>query len=239
MPHQYAQFPQYPPQHYPPPQQQPHYPPPQQFVPQQQPSYPVVAVQQPPPPVVVRAPIIYTMHLGCHNLDRKDVFSKSDPFIIISSARNPAYHANSYMTQGGHATGEWQLVHKTETIMNNHKPVYRPFAIDLMQLCNGNMDQPFLVEVYDWDANGNHDFIGSVTTTIRECQVMKEMQLRNPKRLSLITKTAGVLEVLRCEPGGQLANQVVVAQGGQPVAVVQATQPVMQGGTAYPVVGGY
>lgn len=40
--------------------------------------------------------------------------------------------------------------------MNNHKPVYRPFSIDLVQLCNGNMDQPFLVECYDWDPNGNH-----------------------------------------------------------------------------------
>ncbi len=47
-------------------------------------------------------------------------------------------------------------VGQTETIMNNHKPVYRPFSVDLAQLCNGNMDQPFLVECYDWDANGNH-----------------------------------------------------------------------------------
>jgi hypothetical protein len=28
-----------------------------------------------------------------------------------------------------------------ETIMNNQRPVFQPFTIDLMQLCNGNMDQ--------------------------------------------------------------------------------------------------
>ncbi len=124
---------------------------------------------------------------------------------------------------------------QTETIMNNHKPVFRPFSVDLALLCNGNMDQPFLVECYDWDANGNHDFIGSVTTTIREFQVMKEMQLRNPKRMSLVTKTAGVLNVMRCEPGGQVPGQVVVTAG----APMQQPVVQMQGGTHYPPVGGY
>ena len=71
------------------------------------------------------------------------------------------------------ATGDWLVVHKTETIMNNHRPVYKPFQIDLRLLCNGMQDQEFLVEVFDWDANARHDFIGSVKTTIRECSVMK------------------------------------------------------------------
>ncbi len=35
--------------------------------------------------------------------------------------------------------------------MNNHKPIFKPFQIDLNLLCNNNMDQPFLVECYDWD----------------------------------------------------------------------------------------
>lgn len=112
--------------------------------------------------------------------------------------------------------------------MNNQKPIYRPFSVDLVQLCNGNMDQQFLVEVWDWDANGRHDFIGSVMTTIREFQVMKELQLRNPKRLSLVSNVAGFLNVIRCEPGGAIA--------GQPLAgATQLTPQVhMQGATAYP-----
>lgn len=85
-----------------------------------QPAYPVaqpvVAVQPAYPVVAVRAPIVYTLQLGCSNLDRKDVFSKSDPFIVLSAARNPAYASNQYKTQSTGSTvgvtGDWVVVHK-------------------------------------------------------------------------------------------------------------------------------
>jgi hypothetical protein len=97
--------------------------------------------------------------------------------------------------------------------------VYQPFQIDLNALCNGNMDQPFLIEVYDWDANSRHDFIGSAQTTIRECQIMKDLHLKNPKRRAVskvidllffqrkiinfsFFKIAGSLHILRLEPQG-------------------------------------
>ena len=109
-----------------------------------------VAVQA---PMVVRTPTMYTMQIGCTGLDRKDVFSKSDPFVILSAKRNPANISSSYSTQHSRSntmvTGDWVVCHKTETIMNNHKPVFQPFQIDLNALCNGNMDQQFLIEVYD------------------------------------------------------------------------------------------
>ncbi len=68
---------------------------------------------------------------------------------------------------------------------------------------------------------------------------MKEMQLRNPRRASLITKTAGVLNVMRCEPGGQMPGQVLVGGGGVVHAQPAVTVVQMQGGTHYPPVGGY
>lgn len=188
---------------------------------------------------MVRQPILYTMHLGCYNLDRKDVFSKSDPFLVLSAARNPAYRSNQYQTQQGAGVSagmnsDWILIHKTETIMNNQKPVFRPFVVDLAQLCNGNMDQQFLVECWDWDPDGRHDFIGSVQTTVREMQVMKEMQLRNPKRFSAITKTAGVLQVLQCSPGGNMPVAVGATMvGGTQVGMV--TTGVTPAVTNYPV----
>jgi len=164
---------------------------------------------------------MYNMQLGCVGLDRKDVFSKSDPFLILSAKRNPAAISSQYKTQhsGGNTmvTGDWIVCHKTETIMNNHKPVFKPFQIDLRTLCNGNMDQPFLVECFDWDANSRHDFIGSVQTTIRECQIMKEMHLRNPKRKA-VSKIAGQLNILRLEPmaGGVAAQAGPTMVGGAP-----------------------
>ena len=96
--------------------------------------------------------------------------------------------------------------------MNNHKPVFQPFQIDLNALCNGNMDQQFLIEVYDWDANTRHDFIGSVQTTIRECQIMKEMHLRNPKRKA-VSKVAGTLNILRLEPSGSTGANMGIPGG--------------------------
>jgi hypothetical protein len=212
----------------------------------QQPAYPVAQPMVVPQPVaVVAAPVIYTMHLACHNLDRKDVFSKSDPFLVLSAAKNPAYKSNQYKTEqmrGGHSAmnSDWVMIHKTETIMNNQKPVFRPFAIDLMQLCRGNMDQQFLVECWDWDGDGRHDFIGSVQTTIREMQVMKEINLRNPHRFSAITKTAGVLQVLQCAPGGSVpvVTSATMVSATAPGMVTTGVTPAIAT-THYPVVGGF
>lgn len=207
----------------------------------------LVAAAPAPAPVVVRNPVMYTMQLGCVGLDRKDVFSKSDPFILLSAKRSPGGIASSYHTQNGShgntmMNADWVVVHKTETIMNNQKPVFQPFQIDLNVLCNGNMDQPFLIEVYDWDANTKHDFIGSVQTTIRECQILREMHLRNPHRYSLITKVAGTLNVLRLEPAGPVGAAppgaaTVVHAGAPPPTTVHVTMQGGPAGTAYPPTG--
>lgn len=72
---------------------------------------------------------------------------------------------------------------------------------------------PFILQVFDWDANLKHDFIGLCDVTIREMQVMKEISLRNPRRIGF-TSTAGVLIVNRLEPApvgavGVVATPVV------------------------------
>ncbi len=118
-------------------------------------------------------------------------------------------------------------------MQNNHKPVFKPFQVDLNLLCNNNMDQPFLVECYDWDANTKHDFIGSVQTSIRELQIMKELPLKNPNRKSLITDIAGRLNLLRLEPlvGGGAVQQVQqVGAAGGVAAVLPPQQHAPAGG---------
>ena len=88
-------------------------------------------------------------------------------------------------------------------------------------MCNNNMDQPFLIECFDWDATTKHDFIGSCQTSIRELQIMKEMPLTNPRRKSLITNIAGRVNLLRFEPAVGVAV-------GQPVQQVQVQQVQVQ-----------
>merc|ERR1712038_1248863 len=88
------------------------------------------------------------------NLDKKDFFGKSDPFMIIS--------------KGSASTGQFVPVHKTEVIMSNLNPKWKPFTLTCVKLCNGNYDRKLRFDVYDWDSDGGHDFIGSFTSCMAE-----------------------------------------------------------------------
>ncbi|CAE1170587.1 Copine-7,Copine-B,Protein BONZAI 1,Copine-3,Copine-A,Copine-8,Copine-E,Copine-9,Copine-D,Copine-2,Nicotinic receptor-associated protein 1,Protein BONZAI 2,Copine-6,Copine-5,Protein BONZAI 3,Copine-4,Copine-1 [Acanthosepion pharaonis] len=86
------------------------------------------------------------------NLDKKDFFGKSDPFLIF-------YRANE--------DNSFTAVHKTEVIKNTLNPTWKPFTLLARVLCNGDYDRAIKVECYDWDRDGGHDFIGEFTTNVR------------------------------------------------------------------------
>uniref|UniRef100_A0A3P9IUQ3 Copine 8 n=1 Tax=Oryzias latipes TaxID=8090 RepID=A0A3P9IUQ3_ORYLA len=90
----------------------------------------------------------------CGNkLDKKDFFGKSDPFLIF-------YRSNE--------DGTFTICHKTEVVKNTLNPVWQAFKIPVRALCNGDYDRTIKVEVYDWDRDGSHDFIGEFSTSYRE-----------------------------------------------------------------------
>eukprot|EP00003_Mantamonas_plastica_P022359 TRINITY_DN377_c1_g1_i1.p1 TRINITY_DN377_c1_g1~~TRINITY_DN377_c1_g1_i1.p1 ORF type:complete len:598 (-),score=163.85 TRINITY_DN377_c1_g1_i1:1692-3449(-) len=91
--------------------------------------------------------------VAASNLDKKDFFGKSDPYIVISKARED---------------GEWMPVHKTETVMKNLNPTFAPFVVPLQSLCNGDVNRPLKFECFDWDRSGDHDFIGEFTTDVEQ-----------------------------------------------------------------------
>uniref|UniRef100_A0A669E5N9 Copine family member 9 n=1 Tax=Oreochromis niloticus TaxID=8128 RepID=A0A669E5N9_ORENI len=64
--------------------------------------------------------------------------------------------------------GTFTICHKTEVIKNTLNPVWQPFTIPVRALCNGDYDRTVKVDVYDWDRDGSHDFIGEFTTSYRE-----------------------------------------------------------------------
>uniref|UniRef100_A0A0D9WFU7 C2 domain-containing protein n=1 Tax=Leersia perrieri TaxID=77586 RepID=A0A0D9WFU7_9ORYZ len=82
------------------------------------------------------------MIFHCLNLDNKDVFSKSDPFLRISRLVETA--------------GPIPIC-KTEVINDNLNPVWRP-------------DNPLLVECFDFDSSGDHELIGAFQTTINQLE---------------------------------------------------------------------
>ncbi|XP_062239024.1 copine-8 [Platichthys flesus] len=90
----------------------------------------------------------------CGNkLDKKDFFGKSDPFLVF-------YRSNE--------DGTFTICHKTEVVKNTLNPVWQAFKISVRALCNGDYDRTIKVEVYDWDRDGSHDFIGEFSTSYRE-----------------------------------------------------------------------
>ncbi|CAF96794.1 unnamed protein product [Tetraodon nigroviridis] len=94
-----------------------------------------------------------TLQFCANKLDKKDFFGKSDPFMVF-------YRSNE--------DGTFTICHKTEVVKNTLNPVWQPFTIPVRALCNGDYDRTIKVEVYDWDRDGSHDFIGDYTTSYRE-----------------------------------------------------------------------
>lgn len=103
-------------------------------------------------------------------MDKKDLFGKSDPFYTISRPNSD---------------GTYTLVHKSEIIKKELNPDWARGLLPLGPLCNGDMNQPLLFEVYDWDSNGSHDLIGQFSVSVAE--LMKadggaSFQIINPKK---------------------------------------------------------
>jgi len=143
-------------------------------------------------------------------LDRKDVFSRSDPFLVMMAGRHPGGYLSHRQARRerretrrnkkfGVHSGNWVMIHRTETICNNQNPMWNPFVVNLYSLCGGNFDAPFKIEVWDSDIHSNHDFIGSAVVTMRDLTVMREIRLTNKRRIG-IYNCSGQLEVIRCAP---------------------------------------
>uniref|UniRef100_A0A674CS27 Copine Va n=1 Tax=Salmo trutta TaxID=8032 RepID=A0A674CS27_SALTR len=96
---------------------------------------------------------VATMQFCAHKLDKKDFFGKSDPFMVF-------YRSNE--------DGTFTICHKTEVVKNTLNPVWQAISIPVRALCNGDFDRTIKAEVYDWDRDGSHDFIGEFTTSFRD-----------------------------------------------------------------------
>uniref|UniRef100_A0A674NRS2 Copine Vb n=1 Tax=Takifugu rubripes TaxID=31033 RepID=A0A674NRS2_TAKRU len=121
-----------------------------------------------------------TLQFCANKLDKKDFFGKSDPFMVF-------YRSNE--------DGTFTICHKTEVVKNTLNPVWQPFTIPVRALCNGDFDRTIKVEVYDWDRDGSHDFIGDYTTSYRE--LARGQSQFNVYEVSVVT----LLSFSKCHPG--------------------------------------
>jgi len=173
---------------------------------------PVAAPMMAAGPAVAYPAMNYLFQFKGLRFDRQDLFSQSDPFLVLCASRHPGGYLTHRQAKqerkstrynkkfGVSGSGNWVMIHKTETIMNNQNPLWNPFVVNLYSLCGGNFDTPFKIEVWDSDFQTNHDFIGSAVVTMRELSVLKEVRLTNKRRIRLYGDCSGMLEVLRCAP---------------------------------------
>ncbi|CAL4110824.1 unnamed protein product, partial [Meganyctiphanes norvegica] len=95
----------------------------------------------------------FTLQFGCENLEKMDLFSESDPFLIM------------YRKTPGQ-TETFIPVYRSDVIMDKRDPIWESFQISSKQLCNGDFDCLLKIECYDWDSDGVHELIGSCRSTL-------------------------------------------------------------------------
>uniref|UniRef100_A0A8C7CBV1 Copine II n=1 Tax=Oncorhynchus kisutch TaxID=8019 RepID=A0A8C7CBV1_ONCKI len=122
-----------------------------------------------------------------------DFFGKSDPYL-------------EFHKQGD--DGKWMLVHRTEVIKNTLDPVWKPFTVPLISLCNGDVDRSIKVLCYDYDNDGGHDFIGEFQTTVNKMSEAQnsletEFECINPKKQKKKKsyKNSGIIILKSCKVG--------------------------------------
>ncbi|XP_017654115.2 copine-2 isoform X2 [Nannospalax galili] len=134
---------------------------------------------------------VITLSLAGRKLDKKDLFGKSDPFLEFYKPGDD---------------GKWMLVHRTEVVKYTLDPVWKPFTVPLVSLCDGDLEKPIQVMCYDYDNDGGHDFIGEFQTSVlqmTEAQdgVPLEMECINPKkqRKKKSYKNSGIIILRSCK----------------------------------------
>lgn len=96
---------------------------------------------------------IFVANFSAKKLANKDgFFNSSDPFLIISRCN-----------EDGSFTQCW----RNEPIKNNLSPVWPLARIPLVNLCNGDLDRPLKIEVWDDESSGRHQTMGVVQTSVR------------------------------------------------------------------------
>ncbi|PWA71563.1 calcium-dependent phospholipid-binding Copine family protein [Artemisia annua] len=85
----------------------------------------------------------------CMDLENKEIFSKSDPFLVISKC-----------VESGHTVP----VCKTEVLKNDLNPMWKPVSISMSQV--GSKETPLVIECFNFNSNGRHDLLGKVQKSL-------------------------------------------------------------------------
>nr|XP_004235846.1 protein BONZAI 1-like isoform X1 [Solanum lycopersicum] len=93
------------------------------------------------------------LKLRCSELESKDLFSKSDPFLVVSKT-----------TESGIVVP----ICKTEVMKNDHSPTWKPVFLKIQQI--GSKENPLIIECYDFNSNGKHSLIGKIQKSLLDLE---------------------------------------------------------------------
>ncbi|XP_018013804.1 copine-8 isoform X2 [Hyalella azteca] len=139
---------------------------------------------------VVESKEVVTLSFAGSGLDKKDMFGKSDPYLVVSKSVG--------------SNNQYTVVHRTEYIKKTLDPVWKPFVIRSSLLCGGDDQRPLKIECFDYDKDSEHDFIGECFTTLAKLKQgnvsSNHYDLINPKKKAKKSsyKNSGKLMVQLC-----------------------------------------
>jgi hypothetical protein len=90
--------------------------------------------------------------IGSKLANKDGWFGKSDPFLRFFRI---------------YEDGTFALVHETPRIDNNLNPQFRKLHIPMISLCNGDVDRPIKIEIWDHEESGKHQPMGQIETSVR------------------------------------------------------------------------
>ncbi|KAL6576117.1 Protein BONZAI 3 [Orobanche hederae] len=91
----------------------------------------------------------------CSDLENKDLFTKSDPFLRISRTIE---------------CGDSVPICKTEVVNNNLNPTWKPVRLTMQQFMS--KENPLMIECFDFNGNGNHVLIGKLQKSVAELETL-------------------------------------------------------------------
>ncbi|XP_057217594.1 copine-1 isoform X2 [Triplophysa rosa] len=146
------------------------------------------------------------LEMEAKNLDKKDMFGKSDPFLEFFKQEED---------------GKWQLVYRTEVVKNNLNPSWKKFTVSLHTFCNGDLNKPIKVVCYDKDEDTSSDMIGEFTCTTAKLMEAKvnavEIDCIHPdkQKKKKNYKNSGVVRIKNCKLEAQYSFLDYVMGGCQ------------------------
>lgn len=91
--------------------------------------------------------------IGASKLVKKGLFNRIDAFFEISREVKESF---------------FHPIYRSEMIIKNNNPRWRTLPLTLEQLCNGNLNSPFLITIYNYNPKGDHELLGRIEMNTNE-----------------------------------------------------------------------